>query len=887
MSKYTISFVAILAAFFFAYSVMTDISASANKKNDQYSNYLTTATHDAAKQMKTSVEDGIAMPNQVDREAVRDTFFKSLAKDFGYTTEEDQEVLHIYVPALLMIDTNGYYVVYNQLESGEVKSVLTNLNTWTKSTEANGYKFDIQYFLGHRIKLSLGIDKDGDNWTYMSYDDDYYDVAEKVERDLTNAGKDSSQISKVMSTLEEYGIRKHVSEISTLGSEEAEDVTEAFVSADVTVANVNSARDKLFESFRNSFIIPELEEKVNYYINANNDAAAAYQDLSMNYVFTMPETTENDWTRLVKNPTVIGFLQGIRSSDGKEFLNIYALSSGEISKSNATTFTDESDTRTYYASGSTTNGSETGYVPGNGAAAGTGADVITQDRTEKNEQNADGTYVHYHWGDPILGTGCYSKAVNHVHTTNCYDIEIHHHVDKNGNTTATQSDDGTLLEATQVATALGSGGCYTTPFTHKHTDSCYSKVFHHHSGSPVTGGGCYTIPLYHQHTSSCYSEGKDITYQPTKDVYHEHKDPVYYYKKVGDTSGKEYTKSEVDADTSESTYYIVRIDASGDTCYTKITYARRKYTVTGTKTYTVNKTYDPTTNATLVRSDFSAPAVGKYKITVGDKDVEKTLEKGDKVSLEFGQAYTTVTVVTASSSSQVLRVEKKEKVNITLENGSEYTWSETKYDSSWSDGKHIHYTETIDADSYWTYDGTVKMSDEKDYATETSGDGKSLVSEGYTYLEMEKTCGKDTNTIEETIPYGDPITSHKKGELICGMTNKTIIGYTTGCGKIDVSDPDSQEMQDYRDGYLDADYILSRSLERVDIICGEDENTIEGYSLSCGKKEGQTIYTLKEGEAEKVNTVDHYELGCGIENGQTITKAQYEKEQREKAAAGY
>lgn len=896
MSKYTISFVAILAAFFFAYSVTTDISARANQKNDQYSNYLTTATHDAAKQMKTSVEDGIAMPNQADREAVRDTFFKSLAKDFGYTSQEDMESLHVYVPALLLIDTNGYYIVYNQLESGQIKSVLTSLNTWTKSKEdsftSNGdtfsYKIDVQFFLGNRIKLTLGTDKNAGSWTYHTYDDDYYNVVTKIEKDLTADGKTEAQISSVLETLrDEFGIRKHLGDNSSIGTEERNDVTEALGATTPSVANVNKARDTLFSNFRNSFIIPELEEKVNYYINGNNAVAAVYQDLAANYVFVMPETTEDDWTRLVKNPTVIGFLQGIRLSDGKEFLNIYALSSGEIKKSDAATFTDQTSgdetTRTYYASGTTTDGSESGYVPGNGAATGTGADVITQNRDEKNEQKNDGVYSHFHWGSATEGTGCYTVPVNHVHTTSCYDVAIHNHVDKNGNKTATTAEDGSLIETTQVSADLGGGGCYNTPIYHQHTDSCYTKVFHHHTGNAQEGGGCYTIPLYHVHTSSCYSEGKDITYQPTKDVYHVHKDPIFYYRKAGETSGKEYTQSEVDADTSGSTYYIVRVDATGDTCYSKVTYGRRKYQVTGTKTYSVDKTIE----VNAEKTEFTVPAAGKYKITAGDKSIERTLEVSDKIEIEFSTDYTAVTLRTTSTNAEILKLNTKQKVNITLTNGEEYTWTDTKYDADWNVGKKVHYTEAISADAFWTYDGTVQMSKEKEYVTETSGNGKSLLAQGYTYVEMEKTCGKDTTYVEKTVPDGDPITSHKKGELICGKTNKTIISYTTGCGMIDVTDTESAEMQGYRNGDFDADYILSRALERTDIICGKEETTIEGYSLSCGEKENQTIYTLKASETGKENTIDHYELGCGMTNGQSISRSQYEKEQREKSAAGY
>ncbi len=874
MSKYKILFVTILISFFFTYAVTADISSNASVKNEEYSNYLTTATHDAAKQMKIFVDDGVAMPNQTDRENVRDAFFKSLAKDFGYVSEQDMERLHLYVPALLMIDTNGYYVVYNQLEGEQIRQVLSSLNTWTKSAKENGYSFDIQYFLGNRIKLTLGL-LEGESTSYLSYDGEYYNVVENVEKDLKNKGKEEADVSTVLNTLSSYGIRKHITDASEIGASEQADVADALGNVEVSVSSVNKARDTLLQTYRNSFIIPELEEKVNYYINANNDAAAADEEMATGYIFTMPDTTEEDWTRLVKNPTVIGFLQGIRVSNGSEFLNIYAMSSGEISKSNATTFTDSEDgQRTYYASGSFTNGSANGYVPGNGSA--NGAEVTTPDN-----QNTDDIYVHHHWGDSSLGTGCYTLPVKHIHTTSCYDAAMHHHADKNGNQTAILSDDGEKIETEAVSVELGGSGCYNTPIFHKHTEECYTKIFHHHTGSPTTGGGCYTVPIYHVHTASCYSEGKDETYQPKKNIYHEHKDPVFYYRKVGDDSGKEYSDSEVAADSNEK-YYIIRADATGNTCYSKIVYARRKYTVTGKKTCTLTKIYDAISDTSLKDATFKVLYAGKYKISAGETTVELNLKENDKLQLTFGDNDSKVIFSNATSLSEILSKDKREKVTISLAKSQEYVWEETKYDPNWAEGKKLHFTEKIDNDSYWTYDGIIELSSEQDKVIETDGNGKNLVLEGYTYQEMEKTCGKTTSDVEKTYYYGDAITSHKKGELICGMTESTVLGYTTGCGMIDTSDPDSQEMKDYKDGLLDYNYILSKAVERIELICGMDETKIQGYSLSCGKKEGQTVYTLKSSESGRENVIDHYELGCGLEDGERISFEQYKKEESEK-----
>lgn len=93
---------------------------------------------------------------------------------------------------------------------------------------------------------------------------------------------------------------------------------------------------------------------------------------------------------------------------------------------------------------------------------------------------------HKHKGDEISGGACYTKPVYHVHET----------LGKISTPLSEQEyiyDDGSIHSGNMSSVE---GGCYNTPV----------YLYHHHTGSPLSGGGCYTRPIYHVHTPNCYSQ---------------------------------------------------------------------------------------------------------------------------------------------------------------------------------------------------------------------------------------------------------------------------------------------------------------------------------------------------------------------------------------------
>lgn len=866
MGKYLTIISALALAFYFMFASKAAITDTATKANIVYSDYLTSAVQDATKKMKETADTEKAMPNPQDRQAVSDTFFDSLATSFNYVTEEDKERLHVYVPALVLIDRDGYYIEYNErsseLAGTKLKPTFSCLIPWTNSDAGNRYI--VRYNLSENVSVT-------DSTTGNIYNGNYLDVSDEIREAMTGDGQTLVDLPD--------SLRK-------LGFSEREDQLDK----DGNVISDSDSEDHLsdnlawFVSKRSEVIEKSIEEKVNYYINNNNIAAAVYKDFKTSYKFTMPEI-DSSFGSTVKDPTCIAFLQGIRASNTETYLNIYALSGGELRKKSVLSMNVSENAgnveKTFYKG---EQADAAGYVPGEADAARSGQMAVS---------TSEKLVPHVHVGDPLTGTGCYGLSILHKHTDSCYSYDIHKHVDASGNDT-TKIVNGLSVIASEVPASTGAGGCYTTPRYHRHSADCYKFTgnfannpdYHHHTGSPETGGGCYTVPIYHVHTSECYSKEENTVYQPTKKYYHQHTYPTLYYALMDGSEEDEYTEEEIEAEGLQDEAYVVRADATDENiCYRKIIYRRPVFKLTGTKTLVVNKTYSLGVNGEVVDKKFTAPVNSIYTVTAGAHVKEISLLKGEQLRVEIGR---TTTVTNVSTNEVVLTTGERspEVVKITLkEEPKPETYTEMLRNVSLEDGKTYSRNDVITGtDGYYAIEGTIafEKSEEKE---EVGGDGKSLVERGYTYYRMENTCGIAAGDVEKEEPIGEPIVSKKKGSLICGKTTKTIEGYALGCGKIDLSDLATSGLYDPAtgDGRLSSDYILKNALEGYSLKCGKTENTIEAYTLSCGIPEGNvTNIRLTCGKDE--DDTDGYKLSCGLKEGEMITEER--QQELERRAAG-
>jgi hypothetical protein len=78
------------------------------------------------------------------------------------------------------------------------------------------------------------------------------------------------------------------------------------------------------------------------------------------YSFTMPEIASEDWHRLLTNPSILSFLQGRQAQASKNYVNVYALGGGEVTRE--TSYFITSDNTYHYLGAGACNDHDIDYV---------------------------------------------------------------------------------------------------------------------------------------------------------------------------------------------------------------------------------------------------------------------------------------------------------------------------------------------------------------------------------------------------------------------------------------------------------------------------------------------------------------------------------------------
>ena len=282
-SDYVLVFLGIFLCFAVVSFANVDITKRVNTQNVEYSSKLTAACYDAAQTMNTdNVEKfGCVWNDEDDLNRTLTVFYNSLVYSFNWDNQGRVDEMALYTPVVCLVDINGYYISHNvvfdtsgmvQIPSdAEKRNGLTTLNTWTK----NYGGVLLRYFLNDNVEV-------------YALDGTIYS-----------------------------GNRKDVYQTLTEKLPGSTEVTEMGFLVDDDVFNAN----------KNEIIVREINDQCEYYINRHNVIGDSYEN---QYTFTMPEIAGEDWARLLKNPTMISFLQGYSSKADNRYLTIYALGGGEL-----------------------------------------------------------------------------------------------------------------------------------------------------------------------------------------------------------------------------------------------------------------------------------------------------------------------------------------------------------------------------------------------------------------------------------------------------------------------------------------------------------------------------------------------------------------------------
>ena len=223
-----------------------------------------------------------------DRQKVLQKVESSLCKSFGYDDTLQADKIMEYVPALVLVDWDGYYV-------------------WENSTykDADGYE------IGEWLE-------DGKHQWSETYDGRYI-----VKYSLLNTVTVTDTKSKISYT------GSYAQAYSKMGSPEA-------------LKFMTST--KKFGDERNHVVIYSINQELNNLINTN-DSVTNIQHRT--YDITLPETDTNEARRISK-PCVIGFWQDIQMSTTEDMLTVYAFSASEVTDADLYYVEDNEGDAYYY-----------------------------------------------------------------------------------------------------------------------------------------------------------------------------------------------------------------------------------------------------------------------------------------------------------------------------------------------------------------------------------------------------------------------------------------------------------------------------------------------------------------------------------------------------------
>jgi len=255
ITKFVIFFVLILLPFY----VINNINVEHNRKNlvtqTLYNHAIDTAAQDAAKALITNGSQGAESQYEflkrvrINKEEAVQTFFNTMYLNFNvFDNSVGQGVIRSYIPVILIIGYDGYYVYYmdEYINAAGVKELK---HVWSPK------------------KPYAYSDQNGNTYSFTL--DDYVTV---------NRNGDQKWFE---------GFRGEIA-------------------SSASVALLNDAQT--FDQVRRITIVNAVQKDIEYYINLYNNYAKRY---GIAYTFTLPLISQEDWNNTIYDVGVLSFVQGI------------------------------------------------------------------------------------------------------------------------------------------------------------------------------------------------------------------------------------------------------------------------------------------------------------------------------------------------------------------------------------------------------------------------------------------------------------------------------------------------------------------------------------------------------------------------------------------------
>lgn len=301
ITNFAILFILILFPFIITNSLDIEAQKKALFVETQYNISIDTATQDAAAVLITNSEQDFESQYEslkfvrVNKELAVETFFKTIYLNFGVDHDTyGQGVLRRYIPALVIIGYDGYFI-YSEQEFIDSKGRRKLEHVWS---EKKPYSYKDK--TGNLISFTL---------------DDYITVYEKS----------SNQIKKgFLFDRDENGQKELANEWKG-----------------TTVSLLNSPTT--FESVRRQTIVSQIQSDLEYEINKHNQLVRRY---GVAYTFILPSISQEEWDNTIDDVGVLAFVQGIPV--GTKYYNNFALGGSRILKKPSINGVISNGTKYYY-----------------------------------------------------------------------------------------------------------------------------------------------------------------------------------------------------------------------------------------------------------------------------------------------------------------------------------------------------------------------------------------------------------------------------------------------------------------------------------------------------------------------------------------------------------
>jgi hypothetical protein len=237
---------------------------------------LESATSDAVNYLATS---GTFGTNKINKEVVVTKFFRSLYSSMGIISDRNKQTeIEMYIPVILICDTDGYYLYYYDRYKNE-EGVTYSTRIWSEKLP---YYYEDGNFI-YRFTLTDKI--------YI------YDI-----HDILHTGVDVVEIDyQELQTDDAYEVFRNNYSDSFLLNEEK------------------------YELIKKEAIINQLSESLAYYTNKHNMIA---QQNGITYTFSFPAGQEEEWAKYMNDVNLLVVFQGYPYGSDRNYTYNKVLSAG-------------------------------------------------------------------------------------------------------------------------------------------------------------------------------------------------------------------------------------------------------------------------------------------------------------------------------------------------------------------------------------------------------------------------------------------------------------------------------------------------------------------------------------------------------------------------------